>query len=80
MSLAKDQILQHIHRVLIELFEVNENQLNDDALLYDDLDIDSIDTLDLLIELKKITDKEIDPIAFKDARTISDVADVISEL
>jgi len=80
MSLAKDQILQHIHRVLIELFEVNENQLNDDALLYDDLDIDSIDTIDLLIELKKITDKEIDPIAFKDARTISDVADVISEL
>ena len=80
MSLAKDQILQHIHRVLIELFEVNENQLNDDALLYDDLDIDSIDTIDLLIELKKITDKEINPIAFKDARTISDVADVISEL
>jgi len=80
MSLKKDQILQHIHQVLIELFEVSEEQLNDNALLYDDLDIDSIDTIDLLIELKKITGKEIDPIAFKDARTIDDVANVISKL
>lgn len=80
MSLSKDQILQHIKQVLTELFEVEEEQLVGTARLYDDLDIDSIDTIDLLIELKKVIGKEIDPSAFKNARTIDDVADVISQL
>lgn len=80
MSLAKDQILQHIRQVLTELFEIEESQLNESARLYDDLDIDSIDTIDLLIELKKVIGKEIDPAAFKNARTIDDVAEVISKL
>lgn len=80
MSLAKGQILQHIRQVLTELFEIEESQLNESSLLYDDLDIDSIDTIDLLIELKKVIGKEIDPAAFKHARTIDDVAEVISKL
>lgn len=80
MSLPKDQILLHIKQVLTELFEVEETQLVGSARLYDDLDIDSIDTIDLLIELKKVIGKEIEPSAFKNARTIDDVADVISQL
>ncbi len=80
MSLSKDQILQHIKQVLNELFEVEDNQLVGSARLYDDLDIDSIDTIDLLIELKKVIGKEIDTAAFKNASTIDDVADVISQL
>lgn len=80
MSFSKDQILQHIKQALTELFEIEEEQLLDTALLYDDLDIDSIDTIDLLIELKKITGQDIDPSAFKNARTIDDIADVISRL
>lgn len=80
MSLSKDQILQHIKQVLNELFEVEEHQLVGAARLYDDLDIDSIDTIDLLIELKKVLGKNIDPAAFKNARTIDDVVEAISQL
>ena len=80
MSLSKDEIYTHIERVIGELFEVDVDQLSLDARLYDDLDIDSIDTIDLLIELKKIIGKEIDPQAFKNATTIGDVVDVISDL
>ncbi|MFT5611579.1 MAG: acyl carrier protein [Polaribacter sp.] len=77
MSLSKEQILTHTKRILVELFEVDPALLVPDASLYDDLDIDSIDTIDLLIELKKVIAKEIDPQAFKDARTIDDVVSVI---
>ena len=80
MSLTKDQIQQHIKQVLTDLFEVEEDQLVGSARLYDDLDIDSIDTIDLLIELKKEIGKNIDPAAFKNARTIDDVAEVINQL
>jgi len=80
MSLSKDQIKQHIDQVLIELFEVEKSELVGSANLYDDLDIDSIDTIDLLIELKKVIGKDIDPASFKNTRTIDDVVDVISQL
>ena len=80
MSLSKDEIVNHIHQVLADLFEVDTQDLKPSARLYDDLDIDSIDTIDLLIELKRLLGKDIDPQAFKDARTIDDVANVISAL
>ncbi len=80
MSLSKDDIYKHIHQVLTDLFEVDEYALKPNARLYDDLDIDSIDTIDLLIELKRLLGKNIDPQAFKSARTIEDVANVITAL
>lgn len=80
MSLSKDEIVNHIHQVLTDLFEVDTQDLKPDARLYDDLDIDSIDTIDLLIELKRLLGKDIDPQAFKDARTIEDVTNVITAL
>ena len=77
MSLSKDEIVNHIHQVLTDLFEVDALALQPSARLYDDLDIDSIDTIDLLIELKRLLGRDIDPQAFKNARTIDDVANVI---
>lgn len=80
MSLSREQILSHTKHILVELFEVDPGLLVPQASLYDDLDIDSIDTIDLLIELKKVLAKEIDPQAFKNARTIDDVVSVIHAL
>ena len=77
MSLSKEQILTHTKRILVELFEVDPALLVPDASLYDDLDIDSIDTIDLLIELKKVIPREIDPQVFKNAKTIDDVVSII---
>jgi len=80
MSLSRDKIELNIHQAIIKLFEIDETELTGSANLYDDLDIDSIDTIDLLIELKKAVGKDIDPAAFKNARTIDDVIDVIITL
>ena len=80
MKHTKEQIQQHINKVLIELFELEEAQLTPDAKLYDDLDIDSIDTIDLLIELKKFTGKDFDPKAFQQATSLEDVTNIIHQL
>ena len=80
MSKNKQEVIGHIKKVLVELFELDEAEIVEDAQLYEDLDIDSIDTIDLLIELKKYVDKEIDAEAFVDSRTIGDIADVIVKL
>lgn len=80
MAHTKQEILDHINGVLVDLFEIEEEKLVPEAKLYDDLDIDSIDTIDLLIELKKFVGRDIDADAFIDARTIGDVVDVIHEM
>ncbi len=80
MPHSKQEVLDHINGVLIELFEIEEEKLVPEARLYDDLDIDSIDTIDLLIELKKFVGKDIDADAFIDARTIDEVAEIIHKM
>ena len=80
MAHSKQETLAHLKSVLIELFEIEEERLVPQAKLYDDLDIDSIDTVDLLIELKKFVNSEIDSEAFIDAKTIDDVAEIISKM
>lgn len=80
MAHTREQILAHTRHVLTELFELEEDQLQEDALLYDDLDIDSIDTIDLIIELKRFIKRDIDAALFRDARTLGDVVTIIDNL
>lgn len=76
----QDEIYQKIVSVLEELFEIDAQQVSLDSNLYQDLDIDSIDAVDLAVELKKITGKKIQPDDFKAVRTVQDVVNVIYKL
>ena len=79
MQYSQEEIFTHIKKVLIELFELEESAITADAKLYDDLDIDSIDTVDLLIELKKFTGADVSPNQFVGAQTIDDIVQIVSQ-
>lgn len=74
---TKEEILDWIRSLLSEHFEVPAGNVTLNAHLYQDLDIDSIDAVDLLIQLKQITGQPISPDAFKQARTVGDVVDAV---
>jgi len=76
----QEEIYQRIVSVLEELFEIDPQQVSPQSLLYEDLDIDSIDAVDLIVELKKITGKKLQPDDFKSVRSVQDVVDAISRL
>jgi len=80
MAHSKQDVSDHINKVLIDLFEIEEDKLVPEAQLQEDLDLDSIDTVDLLIELKKFVPEEIDADRFIDARTLGDVVEVVHEI
>ena len=80
MMSNRDEILVQITQVLVELFELGAEDITLEANLYEDLDIDSIDAVDLVVELKKITGKKIKPEDFKTVRTVSDIVDSVEEL
>lgn len=80
MNEEKQSILAKVREILVDLFELEPAQIVPEARLYEDLDIDSIDAVDLLVDLKKTTNVEITPSQFKQVRTIGDVVDVFAGL
>ena len=76
----KEEIYQRIVSVLEELFEIDAQMVTLEAQLFQDLDIDSIDAVDLVVELKKITGKKVLPDDLKAVRTVQDVVDAVYKL
>jgi acyl carrier protein len=76
----RDEILQQLTEILEEMFEIDAAAITPSAGLYDDLDIDSIDAVDLVARLRSITGKKIDPEVFKAVRTVEDVVEVVFRL
>jgi acyl carrier protein len=74
---SRDEILAYLRDTLVELFELKPEQVVPEAKLYEDLDIDSIDAVDLILKLKDLTGRKIQPQAFKHVRTVGDVIDAI---
>ncbi len=76
----KDDIQQRIADILERTFEVERSKVTLQARLYDDLEIDSIDAVDLIVQLKPLVGRRLDPEAFKSVRTVSDVVDALHDL
>jgi acyl carrier protein len=78
--MENDQLYLRIKDILVDQFEVDESKISLQANLYEELEIDSIDAVDLMVELKEITGKKIPPEQFKQVRTIEDVLNSLSRL
>lgn len=76
----KQEIYAWVARHLNEMFEIAPERIAPEARLYQDLDIDSIDAVDLMVKLNELTGKRVQPESFKSVRTVADVVDVIHGL
>lgn len=76
----RDEILQSIRNIMQEMFEIEAEDVTLAAHLYEDLDFDSIDAVDMIVKLKEITGKALKPEDFKNARTINDVVEAVYKL
>ena len=66
--------------IMVKEFELDAEQVQLDANLYEDLDLDSIDAVDLVVKLRELTGKKIEPDAFKAVRTVANVVDEVYAL
>jgi acyl carrier protein len=76
----QEQVFQQVQNALVELFEIDEADITPEAHLYQDLDLDSIDAVDLVVHLQNVTGKKIKPDEFKAVRTVNDVVESVTEL
>ncbi len=77
--MSKDELFEELRRLLVELFDVSFDDVRPETDLYRDLDIDSIDAVDLLASLREKTGRRISPEKFREVRTVSDVVDTVYE-
>jgi len=77
---TRPEILEQISRELQALFELPKDNITLQARLYEDLDLDSIDAVDLVVRLQEITKRRIRPDQFKGVRTVEDIVDAVEEL
>jgi acyl carrier protein len=77
---TREEIFATLSEYLQEMFELPADKVTPDAKLFEDLDLDSIDAVDLVVRLQDLTGTKIKPDQFKTVRTVSDVVDRVHDL
>ncbi|MGF6809605.1 acyl carrier protein [Paraburkholderia sp. Clong3] len=78
--MTETEILGRIRAIFQENFAIEPQRVTPDANLFEDLDLDSIDAVDLAIKLQEMTGRRIKPENFKSVRTVGDVIGAVESL
>jgi len=77
---TREEIFTTLSGYLVEMFEVAPDSITLESRLFEELDLDSIDAVDLVVRLQDLTGKKIKPEQFKTVRTVADVVDRVHDL
>ena len=77
---SKEQIFEELKKILVDELEIREEDIKMDSNLFEDLDLDSIDAVDIAVRMQKFTDKKLSPAEFKKIQTINDVVEAVYAL
>ncbi|MBQ7158920.1 MAG: acyl carrier protein [Treponema sp.] len=75
--MTKEDLFSKLQDILVREFDLEKEIVTLDAHIYDDLDLDSIDAVDLIVKMKPFLKTKLEPEAFKSVRTLADVVDVL---
>ena len=77
--MSKDEIFGKLKNILVDEFEIDESNVTLEATLFDDLELDSIDSIDLIQKMKEVmpADTKIEPAIFKTVKNLQDVVDAL---
>ena len=75
--LDKITIYERVKELFISEFQIEADAIGPEKCLEDDLDMDSLDMVDVIIWLKDDLNEKVDPALFKNARTVQDVVDLL---
>jgi acyl carrier protein len=76
----RQHIYSQIADYLVTTFDVPRDLITPDADLVNQLNLDSIDAIDLMVRLQEITGRKVAPDDFKSVRTINDVLTLVQRM
>ena len=74
---TQEEVYEKVKSALMDEFEVEEEVISMEANLFTDLELDSLDAIDLMVTLDKELGIEIKTEEMQDLRTIKDVCDFV---
>ena len=78
--LSCEQILELLRSSFAELFEIDPARVVPSARLGEDLEIDSIDAVDLIERMRRVIGRKVSPEDFRSVRTVGDLVAAIERL
>jgi acyl carrier protein len=75
-----EEVYEMIRASLVELFRLDPARITPEARLADDLEIDSIDAVDLVDQVKRTTGRKLSAQDFRAVRTVADLAHAVERL
>ena len=78
--MTRQELFDQLSQILQQTFDIAPERIRPESRLYEDLDIDSIDAVDLIVKLKPLVGKRLQPDAFKAVRTLNDVVNALQGL
>ncbi len=77
---TKEQIFEELKNILHDELEIDEDLIKGEANLFEDLELDSIDAVDIAVRMQRFTDKKLTPEEFKQIKTVDDVVNAVLAL
>jgi len=77
---SKAEILLKIQEMMKELFELDATRVQPEARLIEDLELDSLDAIDLAVKVEEVTGRAFDEQKIRSLRTIEDVIVALQSL
>ncbi len=78
--MTEQEIQKILTQALVSLFEIDEAKIKPETHLYEDLEIDSIDAIDLIDFIKRQTGYKLKAEDFRNVRTVADVVEAVKKL
>ena len=75
--MTRDEIFAELRRAMVELLEVDADDVGLETTLQGDLDLDSIDAIDLIAKMEDLVGRKLDQDSFRQVRTVGDIVAVV---
>lgn len=76
-TLSRDEIFAKIVEILSDSFELDPKKITKESTLYEELDLDSIDAIDIFTQLREMTGRRPDPADARKVRTVDELIDFV---
>lgn len=75
--MTRAEIYNRVVGILVKTFELDPADIKPESRLFEDLDLDSIDAIDMFVELHEVTGRRIDVAVARKIRTVEDIVNLV---
>lgn len=78
--MSTDDVQHTVHEILVDEFELDPGDVHPQALLGEDLELDSLDRVDLIVTLEKATGIRFVEDQVREVRTVADLVAAVERV